>query len=210
MPATAWGWMAPMHSDGDVVDVADKLMAVIKHHAAAVAAGSSLRRELGPQLVDALNAYGGAVANFGGDEDDAVDDDLTEELETFDAWLGDQDGVSDDEDDDDEELLVALFVRVDIEVKDGGLLRAQALDRMQQCCPALEGEDPQDSVRSDADAVVTLVGHGDHPLSSWFETHGLEVRHEASVAVPVTSANFGADDPFALLVATLDEEAADQ
>jgi hypothetical protein len=199
-----------MGGDGDVVDLADALTAVIKQHAAAVAGGTPLRQELGPQLIDALNAYGAAVANSSNDEDEDVDDDVAAELGTFDAWLDDEDGVVHDDEADDEPF-VALFVRVDIEVKDAELLREQALDKMQKCCPEiLEADGPEGHVGRDADAVSTLIGHGEHPLSAWFREHGMEVRAEASVAVPVTGLNASVEDPFALLVRMLEEETADQ
>lgn len=196
------GHVAPL-SDVDLETLAEKLAAAAREHAAAVVAQSPARPELGRRLADVIGSYGVAIANLGGEDEDVI-----EEVEAFDSWLNEEDGVHHDDPDEEVEQLTALFLRVDVSVVDGARLRASALSSMQSCCPVPEGEDPASRVEHDADAVGELLGHDEHPLSAWLEERGLEVRHEASVAMPVTTEDFDPFDPFKPVVTLLEEEDA--
>ena len=84
------------------------------------------RKEAGRALVTALDAYGVAVHNAGNE--------LPEDFEGFDDWLGEDDGIEPPEPEPDLRQRIALFTRTDLAVTDMGRLRSAAASRLAECC----------------------------------------------------------------------------
>ena len=136
-------------SDASVLSAAEAACAAIRRHARAVVDGTDDRVLAGPDLVEAVDAYGVAVA-----EADWPVEDLDVE-----GWLGEEDGV---EPEVEPELpldrRVAVFVRADFEVDDIEALRRAALEQMTGCCDG-GGAHPEARVRTPFDAMAELFGH---------------------------------------------------
>ena len=84
------------------------------------------RKEAGRALVTALDGYGVAVHNAGNE--------LPEDFEGFDDWLGEDDGIEPPEPEPDLRQRIALFTRTDLAVTDMGRLRSAAASRLAECC----------------------------------------------------------------------------
>jgi hypothetical protein len=126
--------------------VADAVLA----HARAVAGAEPARQEAASALSRALADYGEAVADAGWEPPEGLDE--------LDAYLdGDEDPEEAEPPAEGERL--ALFVRADFTVTDRARLRAAGVREFLACCG--NGPDsPEDVIRTAADALENLVGHG--------------------------------------------------
>ncbi len=184
----------------ELMEAAEAVCTAVRRHAAAVADAADERAEAGAALVSALATYGAAVVNAGFE--------APEELEDFDAWLDEEDGVHHPEPEPEVGDRVALFVRADFVVEDLDALRAAAIELMQACCPVPADEDPSAAVRDPSAAVLHLFGH----LESVVDHEQMQARGLNLVREHVTTASVEppddevAEDPWAPLWQLLDED----
>jgi hypothetical protein len=138
--------------------------------------------------VQALDDYGVAVINSGNE--------LPDEFEGFDQWLGEEDGVEHPEPAPDPRQRIALFTRTDLAVSDLNRLRAAAASRLADCCGDTV-DDVDSAVAHPADAVSHLVGHEPTSLEpDSVEEFGLDLLSWTSTTVAgVTEDDFD-DNPW--------------
>ncbi len=138
--------------------------------------------------MQALDEYGIAVKNSGND--------LPDEFEGFDEWLGEEDGVEHPEPEPDLRQRIALFTRTDLAVSDLDRLRTAAASRLADCCGDT-ADDVDAAVAHPAAAVSHLVGHEPTSLEpDSAEKFGLELLSSTSTTVAgVTEDDFD-DDPW--------------
>ena len=153
--------------------VADAVLA----HARAVDGADPARPAAASALTRALAEYGAEVIDAGGEP--------LEDLDDFEPYLDERDGVEVEPEPAIEGERLALFVRADFAVTDWPRLRAAGREQFMACCGDTD-DDPDNVVRTAADALEHLVGH--RPL---FDLLGLS---EAGV-VPLaeTAAAVGVD-----------------
>ncbi len=181
-------WMS-----SDVQSSAEMLAQAVLRHARAVGDGSpEARQQAGRALVQALEDYGVAVVNSGNE--------LPDETEDFDAWLGEEDGIEHPEPDVDLRQRIALFTRTDLAVSDPDRLRAEAASRLADCCGATI-DDLDAAVAHPADAVAHLVGHEPTSLEpDTVEEFGLDLLSWTSTTVAGVSEDDFDDDPWGPLM----------
>ncbi len=187
----------------DVRDTAQTLAQAVLRHADLVAGSDAEgRQEAGRALVTALDAYGVAVVNSGNE--------LPEDVEGFDEWLGEEDGIQHPEPVPDLRQRIALFTRTDLAVTDVDRLRSAAASRLAECC----GETVDDvdlAVAHPADAVSHLVGHEPTSLEpDTVEEFGLDLLSWTSTTIAgVTEDDFD-ESPWAPLLAAVGDVEDDQ
>lgn len=181
-------------------ELADAVCAALVRHANAVSEGTGDRADAGPALVAALQRYGLAVVNSGAEP--------LEELDEFDEWLDEDDGIEQPDPEPDMIERVAVFVRADFAIEDVDELRASAIEQMQSCCPVPTGQDPAEWVRAPAQAVAQLLSHHLPVFEpDQMERHGLRVVAETVLAVPVgPEAEDSEDYPWGALLDDLSDE----
>lgn len=187
----------------DVLDTARAVAQAVLRHAERVAAGDAEgRQDAGLALVAALDEYAVAVINSGND--------LPEDFESFDAWLGEEDGIQHPDPEPDLRQRIALFTRTDLAVTDVDRLRAAAASRLAECCGDTVGE-VEPAVMHPADAVSHLVGHEPTSLEpNTVEAFGLDLLSWTSTTIAgVTEDDFD-DSPWAPLLDAADDEATDE
>lgn len=158
----------------DVQPAAEQLAAAALAHARSIDSGSpQARQEAGRALVEAMDAYGVAVASSGAE--------VPEDLAEFQDWFDEEDGMERPEADPDQR--VSLFTRTDLFVQDLDLLQATAATRLASCCGEVT-DDVGGAVANPADAVGHLVGHEPTSLDADdVEQYGLRLLSWTSVAI---------------------------
>ncbi len=147
--------------------------AALAHARSVVSGPPQARQEAGRALVQAMDAYGAAVAGAGGD--------VPEDLAEFEDWFDEEDGVERPEANPDHR--VSLFTRTDLFVRDLDRLRAAAAARLASCCGDVT-DDVSAEVSSSADALGHLVGHEPTPLDGDnVEQYGLQLLSWTSEAI---------------------------
>jgi hypothetical protein len=187
----------------DVEHTAQTLAQAVLRHAELVSGtGGEERREAGRALVAALDAYGIAVINSGNE--------LPEDFEGFDEWLGEEDGIEHPEPEPDLRQRIALFTRTDLAVADVDRLRSAAASRLAECCGDTV-DDVESAVAHPADAVSHLVGHQPTSLEpDTVEEFGLDLLSWASATIAgVTQEDFE-ENPWAPLLTAADDEEDDE
>lgn len=166
--------------------------AVKRHLAAVLEADPVERQSAGRDLVEALDAYGAALANHGAD--------VPDELGAFPSWLDEEDGVELPDPEPDLRQRVALFSRTDLAVADPELLRSTAVERLADCCGDVF-DDLDEAVHAPVDAVGHVFGHRPTSLEpDDVERFGLEVLSGTTVAVAVDAdTDTALEDPWAPL-----------
>jgi hypothetical protein len=187
----------------DVRDTAQSLADAVLRHAELVAGSDAEgRQEAGRALVAALDAYGVAVINAGNE--------LPEEFEDFDSWLGEEDGVEHPEPEPDLRERIALFTRTDLAVTDVGRLRSAAAARLAECCGDTV-DDVELAVAHPAAAVSHLVGHEPTTLEpDTVEEFGLDLLSWTSATVAGVIEDDFDDSPWEPLLAVADDEEDDE
>lgn len=180
------GWHdAPMTSE--VGAAAENLVEAVRRHAAAVTGTvDEARKQAGRGLVEALDGYGSAVVNSGNE--------WPEDLDGFDEWLGEEDGIEHPGPEPDLRQRIALFTRTDLAVTDLSRLREAAAQRLAECCGDTV-DDVDAAVADPADAISHLVGHVPTPLEpDTVEQFGLDLLSWTSTTVAgVTEYDFDED-----------------
>ena len=187
----------------DVRDAAQTLVqAVLRHAEMVVGSDAGGRQEAGRVLVAALDAYGVAVLNSGNE--------LPEDFEGFDEWLGEEDGIQHLELEPDLRQRIACFSRTDLAVTDVDRLRSAAASRLAECCGETV-DDVQAAVAHPADAVGHLVGHEPTSLEpDTVEDFGLDLLAWTSTTIAgVTEDDFD-ESPWAPLWAAVEDEQGDE
>ncbi len=177
----------------EVLDTAGSLIEAVLRHAASVTDPDvEGRQEAGRALVAALDAYGVAV----------LGNELPEDFDGFDGWLGEEDGVDHPEPEPDLRQRIALFTRTDLAVTDVDRLRSAAASCLAACCGDTVS-DVVSAVANPADAVSHLVGHEPTSLEpDTVEEFGLDLLSWTSVTVGgVTEDDFDESPWSPLLVA---------